>query len=406
MDMKKWLIVVAALVLLTGCGQAAPAEPTVDVSEAPVSPGASDTVIAEAEIEPARWVELRYDAGGTIVDVLVEEGDTVAEDDLLVALDPTDAQLALQQAQAALASAQAQLDRVEASSRAEEIAVAEAALDAAEATLSQAVARRTQLTSGSTEADVAAAQAQVASAQSQQLQAEELHEDTMECFTFKLPDGTKQEFCPALGDFEQLARAQRDAANDALAAAEAQLQAAEGGAQAELRAATASVASAVAQRDAAQAQLELARAGATAEQRDAAQASVEQAQVALAAAQAQLDRTQLHAPFAGTVVDVSVDPGDTAEPGAVVVVLATLDELQARTTDLTELDVARVALDQVVDVTIDALPEVNLRGHVARIGEQSVDYRGDVTYPVTVGLDETHPGLRWGMTALVEIETE
>ena len=54
---------------------------------------------------------------------------------------------------------------------------------------------------------------------------------------------------------------------------------------------------------------------------------------------------------------------------------------QARTTDLTELDVTRVGL-------------------------QSVDYRGDVTYPVIIVLDESVPELRWGMTAVAEIETK
>lgn len=65
----------------------------------------------------------------------------------------------------------------------------------------------------------------------------------------------------------------------------------------------------------------------------------------------------------------------------------------ARTVDLTELDVARVTEGQAAMVTVDALPDVELRGHVARIGLPAVDYRGDVTYPVTVELDEDAPEL-------------
>jgi hypothetical protein len=88
------------------------------------------------------------------------------------------------------------------------------------------------------------------------------------------------------------------------------------------------------------------------------------------------------------------------------VVLATLDRLQARTVDLTELDVARVAEGQPVVVKVDALPDAPLSGHVLRIDEQSEDYRGDVVYPVIVELDEDAPELRWGMTAMVEIAAE
>ncbi len=57
-------------------------------------------------------------------------------------------------------------------------------------------------------------------------------------------------------------------------------------------------------------------------------------------------------------------------------------------------------------MTLDALLDVQLRGHVAYIDLQSVDYRGDVTYPIYVELDESVPELRWGMTAVVEIETQ
>jgi len=37
---------------------------------------------------------------------------------------------------------------------------------------------------------------------------------------------------------------------------------------------------------------------------------------------------------------------------------------------------------------------------------ETVDYRGNMTYPVTVELDKTVPELRWSMTAVVEIETQ
>jgi hypothetical protein len=66
--------------------------------------------------------------------------------------------------------------------------------------------------------------------------------------------------------------------------------------------------------------------------------------------------------------------------------------------------VAQVTEGQTALVTVDALPGTELEGHVLRIGLQSEDYRGDVTYPVYVALDNAPPELRWGMTALVEIE--
>jgi HlyD family secretion protein len=137
-----------------------------------------------------------------------------------------------------------------------------------------------------------------------------------------------------------------------------------------------------------------------------AEAQVAQAAVALKVAEAALAHTVLYAPFAGTATKVDAEIGDLVEPGHVVAVLATVDRLEAHTVDLTELDVARLKEGQVAVVTADALPDTRFPGRLARIGLRSVDYRGDVTYPVTVELEETAPELRWGMTALVEIELE
>jgi multidrug efflux pump subunit AcrA (membrane-fusion protein) len=92
----------------------------------------------------------------------------------------------------------------------------------------------------------------------------------------------------------------------------------------------------------------------------------------------------------------------------VVVVLATLDRLYARTVDLTELDVARVTVGQQATVTVDALPDRPFAGTVREIALQSEDYRGDVVYAITVDLADAEgsDALRWGMTAMVKIEAE
>jgi HlyD family secretion protein len=139
---------------------------------------------------------------------------------------------------------------------------------------------------------------------------------------------------------------------------------------------------------------------------EAARLDVETAELSLEEARNDLDNAELIAPFAGVVVEITVDPGDAVTPGEVVLVLATLDQLLARTVDLTELDVARVTEGQPAVVTVDALPDEEWRGHVVGVDLRSVDHQGDVTYPVTVELDEAAPGLRWGMTAMVKIETD
>ena len=410
--LRKWIFLLMGLLLLTGLtgcgGAAAPAEPVSEETVPPVVQGAEGKVIAEAKVEPARWGELLSPAesGGLVVQVPVEEGDVVSEGDLLVQIDPTDAELAVQRAEAALALAQAQLAEAKGGARPEEIAVTEAQLEAAEAELSRAAAQRDRLGAGEAEADVAAAQAALAGATSEDRQAYNLHESTLKCFTFTLPDGSENTICPAFGLYEEQTRFAMHTAQDRLEAARMGLEAAQNQADARLRDANAGVWAAVSQRDALQARLDLQKAGSMPERIDAAEARVAQAETSLEMAKAALERTAIRSPFDGAVTELNVDVGDTAAPGQILVVVATLDQLEVRTEDLTELDVVRVAVGQPVEVTLDALPDRSFEGHVTRIDQQSVDYRGDVTYPVIVELDEDVPEMRWGMTVLVEIEVE
>jgi multidrug resistance efflux pump len=387
--MKKWLILIVGAVLLTGCGQGGAAEPTADVI--PVVQQAEGLVVAEAEVEPVRWSELVFTTGGTVAQAAVQPGDQVAPGDLLIQLDPVDAELAAQEALAAVAAAEAQLAQVKAGPRPEEIAAAEHQVSDAEAALARAAAQRDQVTAGAPQAEIAAAQAELAQALAEQRAVLEQNREARE----SNDQETKEQ-----ADYRIYA------AREAVAAAEAKLAAAQGGAGAQVRQAQAGVSVAAAQQDVARAELALLEAGVTAEDVAFSQAAVQQAQAGLARADVVLERTEIRAPFAGTVTKVEVEVGETVTPGQAVVVLADLDRLQVRTTDLTELDVARVAVGQPVAVTVDGLPGVAWQGHVARIGLRSEDYRGDVVYPVYVELDEDTSDLRWGMTAVVEIEVE
>ncbi|MBE9565678.1 MAG: biotin/lipoyl-binding protein, partial [Proteobacteria bacterium] len=216
--MKKAIVVglVVLVVVLSGCGGTTEetAMPEVEMVFTPV-------VSVTGEVAPEVWAAISGQSGGTVLEVLVQPGDEVAADDLLVRLDSTDAQLAVQQAQAAVETAQAQLALLKAGPRPEQVAIAEEQIAASQTVISQTIAQRNQLWSGATEAEIAAASAQVAAAEAEQWMAREAHDQTMKCY--EMPDGS--EVCPALGPPEEHARHALHAANEALAAARAQLDA-------------------------------------------------------------------------------------------------------------------------------------------------------------------------------------
>ncbi|MGD9093642.1 MAG: HlyD family efflux transporter periplasmic adaptor subunit [Anaerolineales bacterium] len=136
----------------------------------------------------------------------------------------------------------------------------------------------------------------------------------------------------------------------------------------------------------------------------AAQARITVAEAALLAAQTALTDSELLAPISGKVVDVDVKEGEWAEGGQVVIVIADDTDWLVETDDLTEIEVPQVSLGQPVVVTPDALPDVALAGGVEAIKDLSEEKRGDVTYTVTIRLQESDPRLRWGMSVTVDFE--
>jgi HlyD family secretion protein len=113
----------------------------------------------------------------------------------------------------------------------------------------------------------------------------------------------------------------------------------------------------------------------------------------------------IEAPFAGTVTDVMVDQGEFVAPGQPVIELADLSTLLVETTDLNEIDVARIDVGDKVFVTFDALPGIEIEGTVTDIPARAAEGVG-VNFPVQIDLPDVPDGLRWGMTAFVEVPAE
>jgi multidrug resistance efflux pump len=125
----------------------------------------------------------------------------------------------------------------------------------------------------------------------------------------------------------------------------------------------------------------------------------------LKAAIAALDDQFLQPPFAGMVSELSVHANEWIAPGQPVLTVADLDHLRVETTDLNEIDVARVEVGDKVTVTFDALPELVIEGIVVRIASKADEGAG-VNYPVVIELADIPKNLRWGMTAFVDIQVD
>jgi multidrug efflux system membrane fusion protein len=133
-----------------------------------------------------------------------------------------------------------------------------------------------------------------------------------------------------------------------------------------------------------------------------AQAQADSAQAAVEEAKAISALTTLTAPQDAVVASMEAIPGQLVQQGQVVLTLATLDQLQLETTDLSERDIAKVKLGAPVSIFVEALNET-FTGKVVGISPKANTVGGDVVFKVTIAFDEQPSDLLWGMTAEVTI---
>jgi multidrug resistance efflux pump len=132
-------------------------------------------------------------------------------------------------------------------------------------------------------------------------------------------------------------------------------------------------------------------------------AQLQQLRDNLKAAQDRLANSKLQAPFKGVIVDVFIQDYESVAPNQPVVLLADLSNLVVQTTDMGEVDAARVQINDPARIVFDALPGVTATGRVSHIALRPEQGSG-VYYTVTIELDEIPADLRWGMSAFAEIE--
>ncbi len=155
--------------------------------------------------------------------------------------------------------------------------------------------------------------------------------------------------------------------------------------------------------DVAQREYEMLQKGPDPEDVKLAQERLSNAKAQLTAAEAALRDLECLSPFDGTLSVLYVKQSQWIAPGQPVLLLADLGHLRVETTDLNEIDVARLEVGNSAIVTFDALPGVSVKGKVVRIAPKASEGSG-VNYTVLVELDEIPQKLRWGMTAFVDIE--
>ena len=131
------------------------------------------------------------------------------------------------------------------------------------------------------------------------------------------------------------------------------------------------------------------------------EAGVEQAEAELKAAQERLDDATLRAPVRAVVLRRQVEPGDSVQPGRVLLTLARVGETRL-TVEPDERSLAFIQKGQPAQASADAFPKERFAAAVETVAPSVDPDRGTVEVKLTVPQPPAY--LRPGMTVSVEIE--
>jgi HlyD family secretion protein len=388
-DFSRWLILTGLLAsLLSGCSVFTPQEPP--AAETVTPPQANAVISATGKVVPVQWARLSLTGSGTVREVLVQEDQGVSASQPLIRLEGAEnLQASVAAAQMELVAARRALDDLYKDG---DVRSAQAwqAITQAQQDVKDAQKNLNNLHSKAPQADIDQARANVAILKDRL-------EDAIE--DFKPYENKPEDNVTRAAYLSKKAQAQKD-----YDAAVRRLNNLVGNAvQLDIDQAEADLTLAQARLDAARRQYDLVKEGPDPADEHDAQARLENAQAQLTAAQAAVSNLELRAPFSGTISEIFYKKNEWVASGQPVLLLADLANLQIETTDLNEIDAARVKLGDTVLVTFDALPDVGVSGHVARISPKASEASG-VNYTVLVEFDNQPEGLRWGMTAFVDIQ--
>jgi RND family efflux transporter MFP subunit len=123
----------------------------------------------------------------------------------------------------------------------------------------------------------------------------------------------------------------------------------------------------------------------------------------------ELMKTEILAPFDGTVVDIGVKENDQlsafdySSKTAVHLVDTSAVEMDGV---VDEVDIYKVKVGQEAIITVDALPDAEIKGKVTFISPFGTQTAGVVEFPVKISLEPTEAGLKGGLTATADIIVE
>jgi HlyD family secretion protein len=345
-------------------------------------------------IEATR-ADLAFQTTGRVVEVLVDEGQSIKQRQVLARLEPETFASAVAQAEAALSQARANLNALKAALSLKQTMLP-AEVSRAEAAVQAVEYQHRELSGGYRPQEVAKArlavadtQAALEKARNDKRRADKLFEENVIPKSNKdtqdlLYENAMHQYQVSL---ENLKLAEEGFRKESIAASEAKV--------AESRATLLLARSNLIQIDVAEREIEAGR------------ARVSAAEAALEATRIRFSYTELKAPFDGILTSRNVEPGEVVSLGREVLSVADLSRVKLKIF-VDETEIGRVKTGQPVSVRIDTFADKRFKGRVSYISPESEftpkiiqthKERVKLVYLVKVALDNPNLELKPGMPA-------
>ncbi len=404
------------------------------------------SIVGNGVVEPSQNPDLAFESGGRVTRVSVAVGNTVAQGQVLASIDSATLSAQREQAQAALRAQQANLAQMQAGPRQVDITAKQTAVSQAQLSLANMYANAPQTLQaayGSAFAGVSSnsdtlfsnpntsnptlnfitsnSQAQndaVSARISLNTELKSLSQEASSLGTS--PDVVEAEIPRALAHLTvvrnysttlltalsqaipttQFPAASVSAAITSVTALQTSINSLISSLQANVQ----QLASAKLSVQSAQDALNQTLAGSTKEQLDAQQAQVEAAQANVAAIDAQISKTIIRAPFAGSVSSVRVKVGDIASADVPAISLSPSSALQV-SAYFSEIDVVHITVGASADITLDAYGSARVfPATVVSVDRSPTQQNGVSAYKVTMQFTQNDPAIAPGMTANASIK--
>ena len=399
------------------------------------------SISGSGNVEPQLQSNVNFKVAGTLTEIDVHVGDHVSSGQKLAAIDPSAQQAAVDQASANLATAQANLQAVLTPLTQNQITQLQNNVASAQQTYNDTVAQVNATNTQDTN-QVTADQNQLAADQQTLSFNLTYQNDLLQLSTDKATyqtalttfnnDATCKgvafaNYSPqCLSEFTAVSVAQTAVANDQakvnvdtaqVTADQTRLNADTAKQSADRSAGQRNVNQAAASLTGAQDQLRT-QTETKPNQIASARAQVANAQAALQTAQQNLNNTTLVAPMDGEVNSINGVVGENVAPGGgttaeapgsqaplpgsaasnAFMVIGNISGMDV-VVPFAESDASRLAVNQDVQVTFDAVSNLTISGHVIAVASASTNASGVVNYYATIALNQTNKALKQGMTA-------